>query len=977
MNYQLKLADISFCLFFLLLLTFLCNPVFSQEARPNRGPIWTSIYDAPGASFEELQADFQSYWQSREIGKGHGYKPFKRWEAYMAPRIYPSNDMSLVNQTYPNYMKWLKTQEALGLDKSFAGNWTALGPFTKATGPDTGVGRINMVRFDPGNTTSNTGATDIIYVGAANGGLWKSVNGGTSWTPTTDFLSIIGVTDLAIDPNNTNIMYLATGDSEGDRSSIGVLKSNDGGTNWVPTGLVFTASQGVKISKLIINPNDATNLLASTSQGVYRTTNSGTTWATPTTATTQKFKDMVIKPGDANIVYATSSSLWKSSNNGLTFSLVSHANLPTADVVRMTAAVTSAAPSTVYLMAGKQSNGGLLGIYKSTDNGVTWTVQFEPNYAGTLGLPNNPNILGNNEDGSDAAGQSFYTLALAVSPTDPDFLLAGGVSQWASFDGGVSWQISSFWAPDPSFEFVHADTHEIVFNSDGTKAFSACDGGISFYDDATGAWTDLSNNLNISQQEIIGMSATNQDLNVVGLQDIGTVLNTAPSVWKVIGGGDGEYCFIDYTNDDIIVETGTNGSHSRSTDGGLTFTDIVTGIDNTNVEFKSPIHQDPMVSTSYYAGGRKDLYYSRNQGANWTAVGAPFGSDNIIEFKIAPSNNQIIYATDGFNVAKSINAGVDWTDVSATNNVSVTQIAISNVDPNKVWFTCSGYTATEKVYSSTNGGTDWTNVSAGLPNIPLNTIAFQNGSSDLVYVGADVGVYYLDNATAVGTWISYSTDLPRTQIKDIKIFYAAAKSGAALKVRAATYGRGTWQSDPAPSAVLPVTLRSFTGANAGKINRLNWVTTEEIDLAYYEVERSKDGIFYAAVGKVLPSSFSENERSYDFDDVRPETGVNYYRLKITDLDAAFEYSRIVTLFVDDADSEISVFPNPATNILNFRGVGEDNTSIRVMDALGRTLIVQTVSTSDGLNVSRLPNGTYFVEVSTATQHPVVKRFVKK
>ncbi|WP_020570361.1 T9SS type A sorting domain-containing protein [Neolewinella persica] len=967
MNYQTKSGDISVFLFFFLLFTFLAAPCFSQEAIPTVDPIWTSIYNSPDASFEEIQENFQTYWRNRTIEKGHGYKPFKRWEAYMAPRIFPSNDMTLVNNTYFNYMKWEREQRVLVAENAFAGNWTPLGPFTKATGDDTGVGRINMVRFDPTNSQT-------IFVGAANGGLWKSTNGGGSWATNTDFLEIIGVTDLAINPSNTSIMYLATGDSEGDRSSIGVLKSTNGGTTWNATGLTFSASQNVKISKLIMHPVLSNTLLASTSQGVYRTTDGGVTWAAPTTATTQQFKDMVLKPNDPNTVYATSSTLWRSTDNGVTFSQIT-SGLPSTDVVRMTAAVTAAAPSTVYLMAGKQSNGGLLGIYKSTDSGLTFNTQFEPDYNATLGTAtDNPNILGNNEDGSDAAGQSFYTLALAASPTDPNFLLAGGVSQWASTNGGENWYVSSFWAPDENYQFVHADTHEIVFSADGTKAYSACDGGLAMYTDnasGDGPWTDLSNNLNISQQESIGMSATNPNRTAAGLQDIGTVLNTAVNTWKVIGGGDGEYCFIDYTNDDIIVETGTNGSHSISFDGGTNFTDIVSGIDNTDVEFKSPIQQDPMLPNTFYAGGRKNLYHSSNQGSAWNSRGAPFGNANIIEFKIAPSNNQIIYATDGFNVAKSTDAGVTWSDKSASNqSASVTQIAISNIDPNKVWITCSGYTASEKVYKSTDGGDNWTNISTGLPNIPFNTIAFQNGSNDLVYVGADVGVFHRDNAAA--SWTSFFTALPRTQIKDLKIFYPT------MKLRAATYGRGTWETDAATSTSLPVTLRSFTGVNTGKTNQLSWVTTEETDLAYYEVQRSGNGANFTTMGKVLPlSAGSETERVYGFDDELPITGINYYRLKITDLDGSFEYSRVINLFVDDAQSEVSVFPNPTTNMLRFKGLETVTTDIRVMDALGRTVIIQTVSASDGLNVSRLPNGTYFVEISTASQVPVVKRFVKK
>jgi photosystem II stability/assembly factor-like uncharacterized protein len=108
------------------------------------------------------------------------------------------------------------------------------------------AGRINFVRFHPTNT-------NIIYVGAPVGGLWITTNGGTSWTTNTDQLAVIGCSDIAIDPSNTNIMYLATGDGDaGDSYSIGVLKSTDGGVTWNTTGLTWAVSLGRTISKLII-----------------------------------------------------------------------------------------------------------------------------------------------------------------------------------------------------------------------------------------------------------------------------------------------------------------------------------------------------------------------------------------------------------------------------------------------------------------------------------------------------------------------------------------------------------------------------------------------------------------------------------------------------------------------------------------------------------------------------------------------------
>lgn len=939
------------------------TPCIGQNQPPVNELTWRSIYDLPeGASFEVIQKNFEDYWRGRAITKGKGYKPFKRWEAYMEPRIYPSNDMRLVNNTYFNYLKWEKEvpPPAPG-QKSFAGNWTPLGPFVKATGGDTGVGRLNMLRFDPTNSQT-------MYVGAADGGLWKSINGGDSWTTNTDFLTVIGVADLAINPSNTSIMYLATGDAESDRRSIGVLRSTNGGSSWQATGLAWTAIDDYSIRKLLMHPTIPTTLLAATNKGVFRTTNGGTTWTVSNEI--QNFKDMEFKPGDPNTVYATSNEMWKSTDNGVNWTKITN-GVPNDDVVRMSVAVTPANPAIVYLLAGKQSNSGLKGIYKSVDSGVTFTTRFEPDYNATLGVGNNnPNILGNEYDGSDAAGQSFYTLAFAVHPTDPDFLLAGGVSQWASFDGGATWSISSFWLPDEGVSFVHADSHEITFNADGSKAYSCHDGGLAMFTDGVGDWTDLSNNLNISQQNILGISNTDATHIVAGLQDIGTIYTSA-TPWKVVDGGDGEYCFIDYNNDLNIVVTGTNGSHSLSTDGGNVFNPITSGLPTGDgmAEFKSPIHQDPIVPSRYYAGGRQNLYRSDNMGGSWTMLGAPFSGDHIVELKIAPNNNLIIYATNSVDLAKSTDGGDTWSYLNHPANSYITQITVSDSDPNKVWFVCSGYTASDKVFKSTDGGSTWTNLSTGLPNLPFNTIAFQSNSNDLVYIGGDIGVYYRDAASA--NWTSFFTALPNTSVRDLKI------SPSVGKIRAATYGRGTWESDVVQS-VLPVELISFTGVANAKSNTLEWTTALEVNFSHYELERSDNNRRFNSISSIASQATGNNGPfSYVFEDLNPVTGLNYYRLKMVDTDGTFAYSRIIALVKEGVTDKFNIYPNPVVQQLNIEGLGQEDFTYTIRDMMGRQLLNASVNGNVPIDVSRLPNGAYFLEIRTLSDQLIIKRFVKE
>lgn len=759
----------SFCV-----LLALSTITYSQGSlQENQNNIWTTYMNPDGHSYEELVQSFNEYWNDRPYQKGKGYKQFNRWQYQVKPRIYPSGDLTLPSSNYHNYMNWLSEQRS-NERRVVPSSWTELGPFSKPTGADTGVGRLNMVRFDPTNS-------DIMYVGAPDGGLWKSTDAGATWTTNTDFLTVIGVSDLAIDPNNTDIMYLATGDIEGDRRSIGVLKSTDGGMTWNTTGLQWTATDNYRISKLLMDPTNSSILLAATDGGVFKTVDGAVNWSAPSVI--HDFKDMEFKPSNPDTVYAAGTELYRSIDKGSTWTHIT-SGLPSAgSICRISLAVTPAEPEYVYALTGNQSDLGYHGLYRSIDGGTSFSTRST-----------SPNILGFETDGSDSGGQANYDLTIAVAPDDADFVTVGGINMWQSDDGGANWYIISFWDSDPSFEFVHADIHEVNYLPGNSTTFFACsDGGISKTTDDGVSWTDISNNLRISQQYALGQSASTDANLVSGLQDIGSIYTDGS--WKVVAGGDGGDCFIDRTNDNNIVVSLTNGVHQLSTDGGMTFNDIVTGLPSGdgNAEFFSPIRQDPMVATRFYAGGRPYLYVSDDMGSTWSTTGnQPFGGDNIERFMVAPSDNTVIYAILFDAIAKSTDSGNTWSYVTGSlpvGSASLSNLTISNTDSDKVWVTFSGYDASAKVYQTTDGGSTWTNLSTGLPNLPANTIVYQNNSSNEdLYVGMDIGVYHIDNTSS--TWSAFMNNIPNVKFSDLRILYDGDG-----KIRAGTYGRGAWESN--------------------------------------------------------------------------------------------------------------------------------------------------------------------------------------
>lgn len=774
---------------------------------------WRRMGSNKNVTFYEIQDNFYQYWTDKTPQKGQSYKIFKRWEQKVAPRVYPSGNLSLLSSNYSNYMEWLKKQpsnENTFHNKNSASisNWTTLNGTSVATGYDTGSGRLNYIAFDPVDSQT-------MYVNAPDGGLWKTIDNGITWETNTDFLSIIGSSGLVIDPTNTNTMYLASGDRESDRRSIGVLKTTDGGSTWSPTGLVWTATDNYRISKIIMHPSNPSIMMVTTDGGIFRTTDG---WVTNTlTSNPESFSDIEYKPGNSNIVYASSTYydtvsettagyIYKSVDGGINWTIAS--GIPTSDVSRIEMAVTTANPAILYAIVGN-ANRGLKGVYKSTDSGDNFSLVYET-------TATNPNIL--HADPSPPAsptpgwngGQADHDLAIAVSPLDANLVTIGGINQWQSTDGGVNWTRITHWlgvkAGYPGFQYpptetkpyMHADIQYIAYSPhDDTTLYATCDGGISKGESNGTTWEDITNNIVVGQQTNIALSAINQNLFFAGLQDIGSLRATSPGNWFVLTGGDGEDGFIDRTNDNIIISSTTNGEFYRTKNG------VTSYYPTTNGEWFSPIHQDPSVATLVYLGGRPALYYSTDiltkpdgdTPPNWTALGTPHAGNNILRFEIAPSNNQVIYTITNDRLSKSTDAGVNWTNITGTlpvGSAKLKNLTISNTDPNKVWVVFSGYDATSKVFKTINGGTTWIDLhSSTLPNLPINTIVHINDSmQDGIFIGADIGVYYIDNTQ--NSWSAYNNNLPNNAVQDLEIFYLSANSG---KLRAATYGRGSWETD--------------------------------------------------------------------------------------------------------------------------------------------------------------------------------------
>jgi len=741
-------------------------------------------------TLNDYQEAFDSFWAPFKVDKGYyieegekqkagGWKQFKRWEWFWESRVNPQTGEFPKTSAMEQFKKY--QIENVG-GRSPSGNWTSLGT-SSSGGGYAGIGRLNCVAFNPDND-------NLIYAGSAAGGVWKTTDGGTNWTAIGDENDALGTADIVVVTTaGDDILYLATGDRDhSDTYSVGVLKSIDGGSTWNTTGLSWTQSQGYMIYRLLIDPNDNSVLYAATNDGVFKTTNAGDSWSQ---ITTTNFKDLELNPSNSATLYGSTGwgEIYLSTNSGANWSQV----LSDGSGRRTQLAVTADNSAIVYAIMASSGN-GLHAIYKSTNSGSSFSMVFSGSTTNLLDWACN---------GSGSGGQGWYDLCIASDPTDSDIVFTGGVNTWKSTDGGSSWSIVNHWSSSCGGQAtnVHADKHYLAFQNGSSTLFECNDGGIYKTTDSGDSWNDLTNTMVISQMYRLGVAQTVSNDVITGLQDNGTK-NYEAGTWEDVIGGDGMECAIDFTDEDTQYGSLYYGDIKRTTNHWLSSTTISDGIPGGGA-WVTPYLIDPNNSSTLYVG-YSDVWKSTNQGNSWTQI-SNWGGSNLQALAVASSNSQFIYAATYSTIYRTTNGGSSWTDITSNLPVSsdnITYISVKDDNPNTVWVSFSGFNA-EGVYQTTNGGSSWTNISAGLPQLPVNCVIQNtlNTGEEELYAGTDVGVY-----VKIGSddWTSFIDGLPNVVVNELDIYYDETTPANSL-IRAATFGRGLWESDLWTAFPVPVT----------------------------------------------------------------------------------------------------------------------------------------------------------------------------
>ncbi len=743
------------------------------------------------------------------------------------------------------------------------------------TFPDVDAGRLAMV----GILTHPTNP-QILYQATSGGGLWKTTNadllasGDWTWTPVTDNLPAatttgnVSIGAAAMSPVDPETLFIALGDFQ-NAAGRGIYRSTNGGASWTELGAVGSTTRVTSLLALT-----GSTLLVGGNAGLWRSVDGGATFSNLSLGGSTTGMIWSIQPVGASLTnlvatreIGTTGTFWYSSDGGASWTQAGLDGLASAQSPgRATVRGTASSSTIVYAIAENSATTLFArGVFKSTDAGHTWTYLAAPTATGGLFQPFN--LSGDGD-------QAFYNHCLAVDPGDASRLFIGtNLSLYRSMDGGLSWTQMTSWN-STNLPYAHADFHTGAWSQTGPRTlFLGNDGGLCVVRDpfrptppftadpnafATVDVTFVDNRRNrgITSHLVyhLGSSTASSpagtaDRITLGLQDLssrirvdeGTGLQNSSTWNDPTGTGDGFGTLIHAANGDKMMVSSYYARPKRSTDGGATWSSASSGIaeagSSANAPFHTQLHPgrtDATGNTLFTATNLK-IYKSADWTATpWSALAmAGFGGTLIRNFNTSASNgNALAIAANGGRVWVSSDGGASWTNpaggdvTGGVQNLSYVWFDTSNDQVLYLASVTQG--AVSHLWKSVNGGNSFNpiDVSNGFPfGIPVHVIQNDPANPSRLLAGTDFGVYISENAG--GTWARYGVGLPMVAVRDLYL----APDGSF--VRAATFGRGVWEirGAAAPGPTITTQPQSQT-VTEGQTATFNVVATGSGALSY-------------------------------------------------------------------------------------------------------------------------------------------------
>ena len=733
-----------------------------------------------GTAPQNIEADDRQHGEGDRIERRHEWFWSARRAGVSSPAEAAQLRRAAVEQTRRAIGRQ-KLRRSLGFD-SVENFWVSMGPSPSHFGSwDIGdvSGRVSSLTAD--------WTTGTIYLGSASGGMWKSTNDGLSWTNLFETAGTLTIGTVAVDPNDSNTLWVGTGENNQGCESyfgIGLLRSIDGGVNWeTRNGSGATSLDDLSsFADISIDPRDSNKLItggrirgctggSSSNGGIFTSDDAGLTW-TERLSGVQVYeiqRDPVVLD---TVWAATSNSVYKSEDNGVTWVAESGGQFPTGYTGRTELAIAPSDGETVYVLF---QNGQ---FYHTSNGGRQWRRRSS----------------------GACDGQCSYNMVLRVDPNDPNTIYRGTIHVFKSIDNGRTWtDLSNNWGPQQK---VHQDTHALLMDPNNPDTvWVGSDGGVWKSIDGGATFLNRNGNLNLTQFYAVGVHPFDPGTACGGAQDNSSLARTTSNVWDLQAvTGDGFVCQFNNVDPNYVYITSyPSGGYPnvwRSTNGTFGGWSDITGSssgvqsgDRSN--WVTPYELDPTSPNILYLGTHR-IYRSIDHGTSWTQVGPADltgGSGSLRSVEVNRNFPNVIFTGSASGMVwRSTDSGTNFTDITAgLPSRQISDIAADPSDPDRALATVTGF-GTAHLWEWTLAG-GWVAVGGGLTDVPANTV-YMRTSTD-VFVGTDTGVYRSGDGGV--TFVPYMNDLPQgLVVTDLRY------SETFELLTAGTYGRGVYQVSVGP-----------------------------------------------------------------------------------------------------------------------------------------------------------------------------------